>query len=142
MTAAVLLFSLFIFQVVVHVVVSADWTRRKVLIVCLGVATTTAAAPCARDGIDHNEESHPPASKKPKLNHVSDESMRSDRDCWKASVSLALSASAAVASGGVAPDSDCTSTTVGLVVDRDEAAMDEAIMQGHSDFIRSVIVHM
>jgi len=96
----------------------------------------------AADGIDHNEESHPPALKKPKPDHVSDESMRSDRDRWGASLSVSVSASAAVAAGGAVPDSDCTSTTVGLAVDRDEAAMDETIMHGHHDFIRSVMVHM
>jgi len=94
----------------------------------------------AADGIDQDEELHPPASKKPKPNHVFGKSMHSDRDRWEASVSA--SASAAVTSGCAAPDSDCTSTTVGLVVDRDEAAMDETIMQGHPDFIRSVMVHM
>ena len=158
MTTAFLLFNLAIFHVVFHVVVSADWPRRQVLIACLGVVTTTAAAPwpphvhmpatatsmptCAgaADGIDQDEELHPPASKKPKPNHLSGESMRSDRDRWGASVSA--SASAAVTSGCAAPDSDCTSTMVGLAVDRDEAAIDETTMQGHPDFIRSVMVHM
>jgi hypothetical protein len=69
----------------------------------------------------------------------------SDRDRWGASVFVSVSASAAVAAfaaGGAASDSDYTSTMVGLAVDRDEAAMDETIMQGHPDFIRSVMVHM
>ena len=159
MTTAFLLFNLAIFHVVFHVVVSADWPRRQVLIACLGVVTTTAAAPwpphvhmpaiatsmptCAgaADGIDHNEESQPPASKKFKPNHVSDELLCSDRDRWGASVSTSA-AVAAFAAGGAASDSDYTSTMVGLAVDRDEAAMDEPIMKGHPDFIRSVMVHM
>ena len=48
----------------------------------------------------------------------------------------------AFAADGAASDSDFTSTMVGLAVNRDEAAMDETIMEGHPDFIRSVMVHM